>query len=199
MTMAQRSALATELLTMLAEDQAVRAELARDGSLFHGYHPRMEAVHRRNAERLRAIITAQGWPTPSLVGAEAAEAAWVIVQHSIGEPDFQRRCLRLLQAMPGEVPPLQVAMLEDRIRVFEGKPQRYGTQFDWDEQGQLSPHPIEEADTVDERRRELGLLPLEEDLQQRREQIAQTNEKPPSDWAARKREEEDWLRKAGWR
>jgi hypothetical protein len=27
-------------------DQAVRAELAADGTLFDGHHPRMEAVHR---------------------------------------------------------------------------------------------------------------------------------------------------------
>jgi hypothetical protein len=51
-----------ELLAMAAEDRAVRAELAADGSLFAGYHPRMEAVHRRNAARLTEIIEAHGWP-----------------------------------------------------------------------------------------------------------------------------------------
>ena len=37
------------LLAMAAEDEAVRAELAADGSLFAGYHPRIAAIHRRNA------------------------------------------------------------------------------------------------------------------------------------------------------
>jgi hypothetical protein len=35
-----------ELLVMAAEDPAGRAELAADSSLFQGYHPRMQAVHR---------------------------------------------------------------------------------------------------------------------------------------------------------
>lgn len=43
-----------ELLATEAEDRRVRAELAADGSLFDGYHPRMAEVHRRNAGRLAA-------------------------------------------------------------------------------------------------------------------------------------------------
>jgi hypothetical protein len=45
-----------ELLAMLAEDLSVREELAADGSLFEGYHPIMEAVHRKNAARLAEFI-----------------------------------------------------------------------------------------------------------------------------------------------
>ena len=36
--------LRNELLTMVVEDRQVRAELAADGSLFEGYHPRMREV-----------------------------------------------------------------------------------------------------------------------------------------------------------
>ena len=64
---------------MAAEDRRVREELARDGSLFDGYHPRMEAVHDRNAARLTQILEAHGWPTRSLVGEHAAGDAWMIV------------------------------------------------------------------------------------------------------------------------
>ena len=39
------------LAAATAELEAVHA----DGSLFEGYHPRMEAVHRHNAARLREI------------------------------------------------------------------------------------------------------------------------------------------------
>jgi predicted N-acyltransferase len=70
--------LAAELLAMKAEDQRVRNELARDASLFEGYHPRMEEVHRRNAARLREIIAERGWPGQSLVGQQATEAAWTL-------------------------------------------------------------------------------------------------------------------------
>ncbi len=48
------------LLAMAAEDRRVRAELAADGSLFDGYHPRMAEVHRRNAARLTEILDRHG-------------------------------------------------------------------------------------------------------------------------------------------
>jgi len=57
-----------ELIRMGDYDQTVRAELAADGSLFDGYHPRMAAVHDANAARLGEIIREHGWPTEALVG-----------------------------------------------------------------------------------------------------------------------------------
>ena len=91
-------ALRTELIAMAAEDLRVREDLVRDGSLFEGYHPRMRAVHEHNAVRLRTVLETFGWPGRSAVGDEAADAAWLILQHSIGNPDLQRLGLSLLKA-----------------------------------------------------------------------------------------------------
>lgn len=190
-----------ELLEMAERDLTVRGELAADGSLFHGYHPRMQAVHDANAARLSAIVTEHGWPGEPQVGRDGAEAAWLIAQHAIAQPRLQRTALTALREAVGrgDVPALQAAMLEDRIRVFEGRAQRYGTQFDWDANGELSPLPIEEPNGVDDRRRTLGLAPLEEDLAERRRAMAEDRERPPHDWPARQREMEDWRRAVGWR
>src|SRR5688500_5323625 len=117
---------------MDARDQTVRAELAADGSLFKGgYHPRMEAVHRENAARLREIILRVGWPGEKLVGKDGAHAAWRIAQHAISEPAFMRACRELLDqsSQRGDAPRCQYAMIDDRIRTFEGVPQRYGSQL----------------------------------------------------------------------
>ncbi len=186
---------------MAREDLRVREELANDGSLYGGYHPRMRKVHERNAAKLREILDVHGWPGQSLVGDRGAEAAWLIVQHAIGDPPLQRRCLALLRAAAaaGDAPTLQVAMLDDRIRTFEGRGQLYGTQYDWDEQGQMSPLPIEDAAHVDERRRRLGLLPLDEETRRRRIAVAQSGEQRPQDWDAFQRRAEEWLRSGGWR
>jgi len=91
---------------MAAADAALRAELARDGSLFEGYNTRMAELHERNARELAAIVATVGWPGRTLVGDEAAEAAWRVLQHAIGSPALQRGCLPLLrQAVAvGEVP-----------------------------------------------------------------------------------------------
>jgi hypothetical protein len=104
-----------------------------------------------------------------------------------------------LAATRGEVPPLQPALLEDRIRTLEGRPQRYGTQFDWDESGELSPLPVEDRERVDERRRAVGLGPLTEAIRHQREAAAAEGDRPPDDWHARRRGREAWLREVGWR
>jgi len=196
-------AIRAELLEMGRGDLALLKDLARDGSLFQGYHPRMKALHQRHATRLAALIDAHGWPGRSRVGEEGAQAAWLILQHAIGNPPLMRRGLTLLRGgvSEGEVSPLEVAMLEDRIRTFEGRPQRYGTQFDWDEHGRLSPLPLEDPAGVDARRRAIGLGPLAQDLWRRRWAMAHVRwrERPPADWAARQREMETWLRQVGWR
>jgi hypothetical protein len=189
-----------ELLAMAGQDQAVRAELAADGSLFEGYHPRMEEVHRRNAKRLRAILDEIGWPGPGLVGEDGAAAAWLIVQHAIGDPSLMRLGLTLLkQAAPGDVARSHVAMLEDRIRAFEGRPQIYGTHYDWDQDGMLNPLPIEDPDQVNERRHSVGLGPLEENTRRVCESTLQGGERAPADWAERRRKKEEWERSVGWR
>ncbi len=186
---------------MRDEDQAVRAEVAADGSLFDGYHPRMEEVHWRNASRLAEVLDQHGWPGTTLVGEDGADAAWMIAQHAIGEPPFQRRCLVLLReaAAKNQIPLWQPAYLEDRIRMFEGKPQLYGTQYDWDENGEMSPLPIEDPAHADERRAALGLIPLAENTKRMREGVLKEKERRPYDWAKRERELEVWARKVGWR
>lgn len=190
-----------ELLQMRAEDERVRAELAEDGSLFDGYHPRMAEAHRRNAARLAAILDEYGWTGKTLVGEDGAEAAWLIAQHAIGSPALQRRCLPLLEeaARQGEAPAWQLAYLTDRVRVLEGRPQVYGLMFDWDEAGEMSPCEIEGPQNVDERRRSVGLPSLAESVRRHRDAAQESNERPPADWRARRKRMEEWARSVGWR
>jgi hypothetical protein len=186
---------------MAKTDLQVRSELAADGSLFEGYHPRMRAVHDANAARLSAIFESRGWPGERQVGKQAAEAAWLLVQHAIAQPTFQRHALALIQAAVarGDAPPLQAAMLGDRIRTLEGRHQLYGTQFDWDASGQLSPLPIEDPAGVDARRQEIGLGPLADAVQDQRAAAKREGERPPENWSARQAELETWCREVGWR
>ncbi len=142
------SALRDELLLMRAEDERVREELAADGSLYKGYHPRMVEVHRKNGERLAEIINEHGWAGKSLVGEDGSEAAWIIVQHAIAKPALQRQCLKLIEEAVerGDAPAWQAAYLTAQIRVLEGRPQIYGTSFDWDATGEMSPCEIEDRE-----------------------------------------------------
>jgi Family of unknown function (DUF6624) len=193
-----RDDLRRQLLAWIAEDDAERERLARDGALFaHGYHPEMEAVHRRNAHRLAAIVDEHGWPGRALVGDDGMAAAWRIAQHAIGEPALMREWLGLLHdaAARGDADAADVAMLEDRIRVLEGRPQRYGTQFDWDDSGtaMVPMGGVDEPETLDDRRRRVGLPAMTWT------RSPPADEPPPADPAARAFELDTWARRVGWR
>lgn len=92
-----------------------------------------------------------------------------------------------------------VATLEDRIAVFEGKPQRYGTQFDWDHDGNLTPNPILNPSEVDSLRATVGLPPLSETIEQIRKRAAAEGHQPPKDLKKRSAEFLAWAVRAGWR
>jgi hypothetical protein len=181
-------------------DIAVRTRLARDGVLFDGYHPEMEAVHLENAALLDEAFDSIGWPGRHVVGEDGAAAAFLILQHAICRPDVQRRgLLLLLDAIPrGDANALDAAYLSDRIAVFEGRKQLYGTQFDWTD-GALSPAPIADPETVDVRRASVGLPPLDEATAHHRRTALEEGGRPPADLTARQAAFEAWAKRVGWR
>ena len=187
------------LLEMVEEDQRVRAQLVATGELFRGYAPKMAEVHRRNAQELESVVEKFGWPGKSVVGEEASNAAWLILQHAIGNPKLQRRCLPILReaVAQGEAEPAHAAYLEDRICFFERRPQRYGTQFDWDENGRMSPWLLEDPNKVDEFRRSVGLPPLADRIEQARK--GKNEEPKPVELKKRQEEMEAWAKSVGWR
>ncbi|HEV7610096.1 MAG TPA: DUF6624 domain-containing protein [Steroidobacteraceae bacterium] len=183
------------LLDMEARDQAVRSELTASGALNVTYHPRLEEVHRANASRLRQIIAVFGWPGLALVGEQGAKAAWRIALHSVGEPPFMRQCRDLLDkaSQDNDAPRWQFAMIDDRIRVYEGKPQRYGTQLRSGANG-LEPHPIENVERINSMRVQAGLPPLGKTLAQARAQPQPSAEERTAHETA----ELEFRRSAGW-
>jgi hypothetical protein len=188
------------LLKAAQTDLETRTRLARDGSLFDGYHPEMEAVHIENAALLDEAFRTIGWPGRHLVDDDGAAAAILILQHAISRPDLQRRGLALmLEAIPrGDANMIDAAYLSDRIAVFEGRPQLYGTQFDWFD-GALAPSPIEKPEQVEQRRASVGLPSLAEIIAAQRERAALEGEEPPRDLDARKAAFDLWAQKVGWR
>ena len=89
--------IAKKLINLKNADLKLRDKLIQNGQLFEGYNKEMEALHNRNAEILNDIIETIGYPTIDKVGKEASEAAWLVIQHSIGQPDFMKKCAQLLE------------------------------------------------------------------------------------------------------
>lgn len=149
-SMALNEPLAEELLQMAKVDQTMRMRVIAGEAEWD------DSVDWRNQARLMAIVDEYGWPTIPKVGAEASNAAWLLVQHA---PDltFMESCLEVMESLPpGEIKPANIAYLKDRVLMMNGKPQIYGTQF----QGrgkEMHVYPIDDVEHIDERRASVGL------------------------------------------
>jgi len=123
-----------------------------------------------NLIRVEKIIKEYGWPTYSLVGKVAADAAFLVIQHS--NTQIQKKYLDQLldAAKKKEASSESVALLQDRIMSNESHYQMYGTQvFQMRDPatGKLSKYtyyPIKDEENVDKRRKEMGLIPLKDYL-----------------------------------
>jgi hypothetical protein len=142
--------LASELIRRGKVDQAARNKYLKDGSWD-------ESVDKDNTQFMKMTIEKTGWPKISDVGKQAAKTAWMLVQHADLDPAFQKKCLKLIKALPeGEINKRDIAYLVDRVLVAEGKPQLYGTQFRG-EGKDLAVIEVEDRPNLDKRRKKMGL------------------------------------------
>lgn len=192
--------IAENIIDLKNADLALRDKLIQGGQLSKGYNEEMKELHNRNAKILSEIIDTIGYPTIDKVGKEANEATWLILQHSIGQPKFMRKCAVLLEnaVRENKADIKSLAYLTDRIAVFEEKPQLYGTQFDWDKFGNLSPNPFDDLNKLNERRKSIGLNTIEEQIEIIRARVKSENQSPPVDFEKRKQEIEQWKKNVGW-
>jgi hypothetical protein len=152
-------AIAQELIDMTDEDRRLQAGALSDDHAARLAHRRVTV---RNGDRLAEIIDEYGWPTPELVGEEAARRAWIVAQHADHQLHLQRRALALMTeaVRAGGDDPARLAMLHDRLLINEGRPQIYGTQIAGIVDGAPVPWPCENPEQMDQRRAEVGLDPF---------------------------------------
>ena len=164
-TVQRNTFLETELIGMSMSDQAVRNRMTKvfrsGGEIPPELAKEVARVDKVNRERLKEIIAEHGWPTYDLVGSEASRAAWLVVQHSDRDVEFQKKCLALMEPLvkKNQVGKRDFAYLWDRVAVNGGKKQRYGTQIE-SKDGKWQPKPVEDPSNLDKRRAEVGLTPI---------------------------------------
>ena len=146
------------LLQGLERDKKRYFELEKAGLLDEGYDPQMRSIHEENADLLIEFIKKYGWPYPTTFGSAIYEAAWMIAIHSISRPVFMKQVFKILeQALAvGEPVASEYVRFYDRIALFEGRQQVYGTQLYPSPQGWVA-RDLCDPDHVDERRKSLGL------------------------------------------
>ncbi len=122
----------------------------------------LDAVLRIDAENtayMRRVLAQCGWPKKSIVGPEAAKAAWRLTQHADMDPEYQVLAARQLKyaVLSKEAEPWDLAVLVDRNRRLNDLPQVYGMQFFSAPDGAIEFYSIVSPAQLDSRRKEIGL------------------------------------------
>ena len=167
------------------KDQGIREKVSNmnpyDAELVY----EMNQADSINQIKIQKIIDTYGWPGKSKVGEKASRALFYVIQHADLEliekyfPYFQKATEQ------GEANPLDFATMEDRMRMYQGKKQIYGTQahgtlqddgtfdfFIW---------PIENPAKVNERRKKLGFKKTVEQIAEEMEARYDPNELLPEE------------------
>lgn len=153
-----------EIKSMTNKDLQLRKKLAEEGLLNNGYNIEMEKVHLKNAHRLQEIIDTYGFLNFSLTDQDTINNIFLIVQHAISLPIIMINFYqRLKEIEMNQYNFIYFMYLEDRINFFLRKPQNYGTQFDYDENGIFTVYTLsQEKEKINKIRTSYNLPTIEE-------------------------------------
>lgn len=110
-----------------------------------------------------ALVDKYGWLGKKEVGAKGNKTIFLVVQHA--DQAAQEKYLPLMRAAAnqGKANKSDLAMLEDRVLLKQGKKQLYGTQQILSyTTGETTYQPIEDIDHLNQRRAEMNLYPFTE-------------------------------------
>jgi len=129
-------------------------------------------IDEQNLITIVSLIEKCGMPTLNEVSQKQMNAIWLVIQHSDNAHRKKYFPHLKMAAENGDLNKANVALMEDRILLKDGKPQIYGsqllaTQFNAEGEPQnLELYNLEDPEYVDKRRKEVGLGPLKEYLKQ---------------------------------
>jgi len=112
-------------------------------------------------EEFKLYINKNGFPFKNKEPYDIYKAAFILSLHA--NPEFLIEIEKIFNnAEDGAVDPEHKAYFIDKLRLNDGLPQLYGTQFKRLSNGSIEFLPIEKLENINVRRKEIGLSTLEE-------------------------------------
>ncbi|WP_029271689.1 DUF6624 domain-containing protein [Flavobacterium sp. KJJ] len=159
-----------ELLDIYTEDQNIRIKFMdiykdpkSDKRKIDSIGKIMNNKDSINLIKVMKILDEKGWVGKNVVGAEANKTLFLVMQHS--PLIYQQKYLPMMReaVKKGDANQRNLAYLEDRIALREGRPQIYGSQYANNKmKNTWHISPMIDPDNVDKRRAEVGLGPIAE-------------------------------------
>lgn len=157
-----------QLDSIYASDQGGRMKIDAVEKQYGAKSEQMQALWKeierndhRNLLRITKLLDTHGWPTKAEVGATGTQTVFLVIQHS--NPTTLAAYLPMARQATerGDLAKSAYALMQDRLLMWQGKPQIYGSQLTGDPKtGKMVFHPIEDEAHVDERRAAIGMEPL---------------------------------------
>jgi len=167
----KNKSLQMELIEMYIDDQAVRGNAMNEIITKYGLDPNKVTkdegvpVDEKNRNRLKQIFKEFGFPNKELVGRDAMQGIFLMIQHSDGDTDWQKSQLPNIEkaVKNGDMDGQSYAYLYDRIKINAGQKQLYGTQFaNVDRTKKIAElADTEDIEHLNKRRRDVGMMPIE--------------------------------------
>lgn len=124
-----------------------------------------DRMDKDNLNLITNIINKYGWLGEDIIGFKANMALFLVIQHA--GLDVHMKYLPIVEqaVKDGNLRLKDYAIFKDRVEIEQNKPQIYGSQFFWnDNKGQYEMYPTIDVDSIDERRKIVGLEPIEVEL-----------------------------------
>ena len=159
--------LRARLQEIAQSDQNIRYEFLeayraseKNQALIDSLTREMQRVDSINQEAIGNILDTRGFVGSDKVG-NACAVFWLVIQHAPLE--LQKKYFPLFEqaSRRGDISLENIAMMDDRIAMFEGRTQRYGSQI---VDGKL--YQLLDPDKVDQWRHEMNMPPLADYLMQ---------------------------------
>jgi len=167
----QNSDLQMELIQVYIDDQVARGNVMED--LIEKYNLNKDnitkedgvTVDARNRNKLKEIFQDYGFPTKEMVGKDAMNGIFLIIQHADGDKEWQMSQLPNIEkaVKKGDLDGQSYAYLYDRIRINSGEKQLYGTQFSNVDpvNNTVTLAETEDIENLDKRRMEVRMMPID--------------------------------------
>lgn len=150
------------------EDQGLRLQVdevaekyGRESEEMKAHWKNMSKKDSINLIKVQKILDERGWLGPDVVGGRGNTTLFLVIQHS--DLAVQEKYLPMMReaVAKGNARAGNLALLEDRVALGQGKNQIYGSQIGRNlETGEMYVSPLQDPDNVDKRRTEVGLQPL---------------------------------------
>lgn len=128
---------------------------------------KMAAQDSSNIPVVTQILDAYGWLGKDKIGSKANNTLFLVIQHA--DQKTQEKYLPMMRkaVKEGDAQAGNLALLEDRVALRQGKKQMYGSQIYQDSlTGKFYVAPLQDPENVDKRRARMGLGPLREYVKQ---------------------------------